>query len=161
MKKCYGEINRYTVLIIIVRLHFFNTLLCLIVGGSQTANFGKHTAQAHLINIREWPKNNPPLPILTNLNNSAPPPPWCILFYPAPPHTVSHKREVTKVLRYKGWATNQLTYVIHHNGTNNMTSFTPYYMCNFQIFDKIHSFLKNVWNVPDSKKGKLYLWRTT
>ena len=128
--------------------------------GSQTANFGKHTAQAHLINIREWPKNNPPLPILTNLNNSAPPP-WCILFYPAPPHTVSHKREVTKVLRYKGWATNQLTYVIHHNGTNNITSFTPYYMCNFQIFDKVHSFLKNVWNVPDSKKGKLYLWRTT
>ena len=33
----------------------------------------------------------------------------------------------------------------------------PYYMHHFQIFDKIDSFLKDVSNVLDSKKGRLRL----
>ena len=44
---------------------------------------------------------------------------------------------------------------MRHNDTSDMTpSPTPYYMRHFQIFDKINSFLKNVSNFPDSKKGK-------
>ena len=35
---------------------------------------------------------------------------------------------------------------------------TPYYMRHFQIFDKIHSFLKNLLNVPDSKKKVYYIF---
>ena len=43
---------------------------------------------------------------------------------------------------------------MHHNEANNMTQFTPIYMCHFQIFDKINSFLNNGSNVHDSKKEK-------
>ena len=37
---------------------------------------------------------------------------------------------------------------------------TPYYIRHFQIFNKIYSFLKNISNVPDSKKCKFHLWGT-
>ena len=37
---------------------------------------------------------------------------------------------------------------------------TRYYMSHFQILDKTDSFLKNVSNVLDSKKGRLHLWGT-
>ena len=40
---------------------------------------------------------------------------------------------------------------MRNNEVNNMTP-TPYYMRHFQILDKIHSFLKNVSNILDSKK---------
>ena len=44
-----------------IRFTIYNTLLFLIVGGGQIANFGEKYPQVHLIIIREWPKNNPPL----------------------------------------------------------------------------------------------------
>ena len=46
---------------------------------------------------------------------------------------------------------------MRHNNKNNMTTPTPYYMRHFQIFEKINGFLKNVSNVLDSKKDRLYL----
>ena len=46
-----------------------------------------------------------------------------------------------------------------YNDANNMAT-TPYYVCNFQIFDNIDSFPKNVLSALDSKKGRLHLWRT-
>ena len=36
----------------------------------------------------------------------------------------------------------------------------PLLNSSFQIFDKIDSFLKHISNVLDSKKGRIYLWRT-
>ena len=42
---------------------------------------------------------------------------------------------------------------MRHNDTNNMIpSPTPCYMHHFHIFDKIHSFLKNISNPMAAKK---------
>ena len=46
---------------------------------------------------------------------------------------------------------------MHHNDANNMTLPPPTNMRHFQIFNKIDSFLKDVSNVFDSKKGRLDL----
>ena len=44
------------------------TLLCVILGEDQIANFGKKSLKVHLIFIREWPRNN--LSIFRNFDNS-------------------------------------------------------------------------------------------
>ena len=43
---------------------------------------------------------------------------------------------------------------------NGMQLWKHFLLLETEIFDKTHSFLKNVSSVPDLKKGKLYLWRT-
>ena len=55
---------------IVLQIFEMSTLFCLIVGGSQIANFVKKNPQVHLIIIREWPKND--RPILRNLDNVLP-----------------------------------------------------------------------------------------
>ena len=50
--------------------------------------------------------------------------------------------------------THGFAYAMHHSDVNNMPpSPTPYYMRYFQIFDKIDSFLKHVF---DSKKDYIF-----
>ena len=52
-----------------------------------------------------------------------------------------------------GGVTYQLSYAMHHNDANSMTSH-PYYM---RHFDKIDSALKDRSKVLDNKKGRLHI----
>ena len=68
-KFCFLKINHRvsSFFSIYFRSHYSHTLLCLILGGNQTANFRKKKTQVHLIFMREWLKNK--APILKHLDN--------------------------------------------------------------------------------------------
>ena len=57
----------------------------------------------------------------------------------------------------KGWVTYRFSYAMRHNDAINLTPSSPYYMRHDQIFNNINSFLKNVSNILDSKKGRFDL----
>ena len=67
------------------------------------------------------------------------------------------------IQKYKRWANYRFLNAMRHNDVNNMILpppaplHSPYYMRHFQISSKTDSFLKNVSNVLDSKKGWLPL----